>query len=201
MSGRVGRRTSLVPWAVALGLLAGTGVAVTVVVLQHSPKIGTADLGDATDCMSQGDLDCAEADFRAWLIKHPDDPGANSMMAISLSRDDKDKEALPYFKHAIAVGVRTYDFYETYATSLRKVGDIDGAIPMDQAALALRPSLNRIRATLADELASLGRGAEALKLLQDYDKDVVANYGHPVFTAQIAKIQAEMGTAATNRTP
>jgi predicted Zn-dependent protease len=183
------------PWAIALGLLAGTAVAVAVVIVQHSPKIGNADLGDASECMSQGDLGCAEADFRAWLIKHPDDASANSMMAISLSRDAKDKEALPYFKHAIALGVKTYDFYESYAASLRKVGDIDGAIPMDQAALAIRPSLNQIRATLADELASRGRGPEALKLLQDYDKDQVANYGKPVFTAQIAKIEAEMAAA------
>jgi len=185
-------------WAILLGGVAGTAVAVGVFLLLHSPKIGTADMGDAADCLGQGDLDCAEADYRAVLIKHPDDQSANSLMAIALSRDGKDKEAIPYFQHAIALGVSTYDFDETYAGSLRKLGDLDGAIREDYAALAIRPSLKDVRAKLADELVARGRSQEALTLLQSYDKDLTDNYRAPVFTAQIAKIQAGLGATPAN---
>jgi Flp pilus assembly protein TadD len=185
-------------WAILLGGLAGTAVAVGVFLYLHSPKLGTPDLGEAADCLGQGDLDCAEADYRAYLIKHPDDPSANSLMAIALARDGKDKEAIPYFKQAIALGVATYDFDESYAGSLRKTGDLDGAIREDYAALAIRPSLKDVRARLADELVARGRGQEALSLLQSYDKDLTDNYRAPVFTAQIARIQAGLGAAPAN---
>jgi len=180
--------------------VAGTAVAVGVFLFLQAPKVGTPDMSEAADCLGQGDLDCAEADYRAVLIKHPDDPSANSLMAIALSRDSKDKEAIPYFKQAIALGVATYDFDETYATSLRKLGDVDGAIRLDYAALSIRPSLKDVRARLADELVARGRGPEALALLQSYDKDLVDNYRAPIFTAQIARIRSQIGHAPANAT-
>jgi predicted Zn-dependent protease len=193
------RGGSYAPWAIGLGALAGTVAAVIWFLVLQGPKMGTPDLAEASDCMGQGDLDCAEADFRAWLVRHPDDASANSLMAIALSRDGKDKEALPYFQRSVQLGVATYDFDETYAGSLRKLGDIDGAIRLDQAALAIRPDLKDVRARLADELVSRGRAAEALTLLQSYDSDLTSNYRQPVFTAQIAKIRAQMaqGTPAS----
>jgi tetratricopeptide (TPR) repeat protein len=180
-------------WAILLGGAAGTAIAVGAFLLIQSHNAGTPDMGEAADCLGQGNLQCAEADYRAVLAKQPDDPSANSLLAIALARDDKDREAIPYFKRALALGVTTYDFYETYGASLRKLGDLDGAIGMDEAALKLRPTLNDIRARLADELVQRGRGPEALALLQSYDKDLTDNYRPPAFTAQIARIQAQIG--------
>jgi tetratricopeptide (TPR) repeat protein len=188
-------------WAIAVGLLAGTAVAVAWFVLQHGgPRMGAPDQAEAAACLSDGDLDCAEADYRAWLAKHPDDAGANAQLALALSRDGKDKEALPYFQRAVQLGPVTYGFDETYAASLRKVGDLDGAIRLDQAALDLRPMLKDLRARLADELAARGRYAEAIALLASFDKAQTDNYNHPVFTAQIARLRAQMPQQAARPT-
>jgi tetratricopeptide (TPR) repeat protein len=192
------RKASAAPWAIALGLIAGTAAAAAWFFVQQGAKMGTPDLTEAANCLGQGDLDCAEADYRAWLAKHPDDASANSMMAIALSRDGKDKDALAYFQRAEQLGVATYDFDETYADALRRLGDVDQAIRLDQAALAIRPMLTKVRATLADELVARGRAPEALKLLESYDKDLTDNGRPAIFTAQIAKIRAQTAPSPAN---
>jgi tetratricopeptide (TPR) repeat protein len=187
-------------WAIIAGVAAvaaatGSGCS------QKGPAVGTPDVDEAAACFASGDLECAEADYRAWLATHPDDQGANQQMALTLSREGKDKDALPFFQHAVQLGPVTYTFDEKYAASLRKTGDLDGAIRLDQAALDLRPMLNDIRARLADEMAEAGRYPDAIVLLATYDKAQTDNYNHPFFTAQIAKLQSEMAAAPANAAP
>jgi predicted Zn-dependent protease len=189
-------------WAIIAGVAAVAAAAgIWFLTQQKGPSAGTPDPGEAAACFAGGDLECAEADYRGLLAKHPDDPDANQQLALTLAREGKDKDALAYFQHAVQLGPVSYGFDEKYAASLRKLGDLDGAIRLDQAALDLRPMLNDIRARLADEMAQAGRYPDAIALLAAYDKEQTDNYNHPVFTAQIAKLQAQMANAPTNAAP
>src|SRR5580692_10837827 len=78
-------------WAMLLGGAAGTAIAVGAFVLIQSHGAGTPDMNEAADCLGQGNFQCAEADYRAVLARQPDDPSANSLLAIALARDDKDR--------------------------------------------------------------------------------------------------------------
>ena len=156
---------------------------------------GTPSMGEAERCLRNGDLPCAEADMVAYLGQYPKDAHANALLAITLTQDGHHKEALYYYKIADGLGVATYDFYAGYARSLDAIGDTDAAIGMNQAALKLVPQLVDVRGALAQQLVRKGRGAEALDLLESFDRQLEANGGKPYFTAQITRIRAGLGGA------
>lgn len=163
-----------------------------------APELGTASLSEARHCYEAGDLACAEADYRAYIAKYPDDPKANATLAIMLTRDGRHKEALPFYRKALAVGATTYDVYANYAVSLEATGQIDEAIKMNQAALQIVPQLVDVRGSLANELVRKGRYREALTLLEGFDQQLIERGENPYFTTQIAQIREKMGAPASD---
>jgi clan AA aspartic protease (TIGR02281 family) len=165
----------------------------------------TPSLGAAEACLRAADYPCAEADFRAYVQKYPNDGRANARLAMALTEDGRHDEALPYYKRAGELGVATYDFYASYATSLDKTGHTDDAIKENYAALNLVPRLVDVRGNLADELVLKGRKAEALNLLGSFDQSLVDEGHPPYFTDQIARIKGvtenQTETAAQIQTP
>jgi clan AA aspartic protease (TIGR02281 family) len=154
---------------------------------------GTPSMGEAQVCLRNGDLPCAEADMLAYLKNYPNDAHAMALLAITLTQDGHHKEALYYYKKADALGIATYDFYAGYAKTLDAMGDTDGAIEKNQAALKLVPSLVDVRGALADELVRKGRKTEALDLLTSFDANLESQGYPPYFTQQIARIKKDMG--------
>lgn len=154
---------------------------------------GTPSMGDAELCLRGDNLPCAEADMLAYLKQYPKDSHATALLAITLTRDGRHKEALYYYKKAETMGVATYDFYAGYAKTLDTLGDTDGAIAKNQAALRLVPSLVDVRGDLADELVRKGRAKEALELLTSFDDQLVSKGYKPYFTEQIRPHPTEHG--------
>ena len=151
---------------------------------------GRPSLGEARTCWQDHDFACAEADYRAYLAKYPNDASTNAAVAIILTQDGQHKEALPYYKRAIALGVATYDTYAGYAVSLNATGDIDDAIRYNYAALKLVPSLVDVRGALADQLVKKGHKDEALNLLESFDQTLEDRGQAPYFQSQIDQIRA-----------
>ncbi len=154
---------------------------------------GTPSMGDAELCLQGANLPCAEADMLAYLKQYPKDLHATALLAITLTRDGRHKEALYYYKRAEAMGVGTYDFYAGYAKTLDTLGDTDGAMSKNQAAIRLVPSLVDVRGDLADEMVRKGRAKEALELLTSFDDQLAAKGYKPYFTEQIRRIKLNMG--------
>jgi clan AA aspartic protease (TIGR02281 family) len=154
---------------------------------------GKPSMGDANRCLSDGNLPCAEADLLAYLKQYPNDAHATALLAITLTQDGRHKEALYYYKRAEAMGTGTYDFYAGYAKTLDTLGDTDGAIAKNQAALRLVPSLVDVRGDLADELVRKGRAKEALDLLTSFDDELESKGYPPYFKEQIRRIKQNMG--------
>ncbi len=199
------RRRRSMPMRTRLMIGAGAAVAaVLAAVVVLNPRTGVMDalsgatpsLTEAKACLRQGDLGCAEADFRAYLHKYPNDASANAILAITLTQDGHHEESIGYYKHALALGVATYDLYANYAVSLNTTGKVDDAIKMNYAALQLVPQLVDVRGALADQLVRKGRRQEALNLLESFDRTLQEEGQSPYFESQIARIQAHAGPPA-----
>jgi len=157
---------------------------------------GVPSKEEAYTCLENHDYPCAEADYYAYLKQYPNDAPATAILAITLTKDGQHKEALHYYKKALALGVATYDLYAGYAASLAAIGDIDGAIKMNYASLQLAPTLVDVRGTLADQLVQKGRGQEALTLLTNFDRQLEDEGQPDYFAAQIARIKTRLGGGA-----
>jgi predicted aspartyl protease len=178
-----------------VGLFLGMGAATHTSIVQPVDE-GTPSLGAAQSCLRDNDYPCAEADFRAYLKKYPNDSHANALMALTLTKDGQHKEAIWYYKRASGMGVATYDFYAGYAISLDATGQTDEAIRMNYAALDIVPSLVDVRGALANQLVRKGRTDEALNLLETFDRRLEDQGQAPYFTAQIAQIKAKANPGA-----
>lgn len=156
---------------------------------------GRPSLSEAETCLRNDGLECAEADYKAYLKLYPNDAQTNARLAMTLTRDGRHKEALPYYKKARDLGVSAYDFDASYAETLDATGDVDGAIAMNRESLKLVPNLVDVREHLADELVRKGRPQEAIDLLESGDRDFAERGYGPYFTEKIAQIKARMGQA------
>ena len=153
------------------------------------PPPQPASMADGDDCSRDRNWACAEANYRGYLQQYPSDVRANAVLAITLSRESKHREALPFFQKAIDAGAGTYDLFANYALSLDATGDVDGAIKWNRRALDAVPTLVDVRGSLAQQLVRKGQTDEALKLLRDFDRGLVKQGHQPYFTAQIAAIE------------
>lgn len=148
-----------------------------------------ASMADGDKCFGDRDYACAEANYRGYLKLYPQDVRANAVLGITLTRESKHHDALPYFQKAIDAGEGTYDLYANYALSLDATGDTEGAIKYNRRALDAVPSLVDVRGSLARQLAKQGKTDEAIKLLRDFDQHLVKLGEQPYFTAQIAALE------------
>ncbi|MDB5430784.1 MAG: hypothetical protein JWP35_1900 [Caulobacter sp.] len=153
------------------------------------PAPQPASMADGDKCFGDRDYACAEANYRGYLKLYPQDVRANAVLGITLTRESKHHDALPYFQKAIDAGEGTYDLYANYALSLDATGDTEGAIKYNRRALDAVPSLVDVRGALARQLAKQGKTDEAIKLLRDFDKHLVSLGEQPYFTGQIAALE------------
>lgn len=157
---------------------------------------GVPSISEAERCLRNRNMMCAQANFIAYLKKYPDDTTANAKLAIILTADGRHHEALPYYRKAISLGAATYDLHASHARSLSATGDIDGAIRANYAALEIVPTLVDVRGDLADQLVRKGRAAEAINLLETFDRSL-EDQGRPAyFPAHIDRIKHKLGGAA-----
>ena len=205
-SGGKRRRGGFNPGIVVVALVAVVGAVGGWVYLNYGARViplnalpeGHASVAEAKACLRDGDMACAEADYIAYLKKYPNDADANAVLAITLTKDGRHKEALPYYRKAETLGVSTYDFWAGYATSLDNTGDLDGAIRANQASLKLVPQLVDVRGSLANQLVRKGKKQEALELLESFDRSLIDRGETPYFTDQIARIKGQTAAAAAD---
>ncbi|MBS0297759.1 MAG: retroviral-like aspartic protease family protein [Proteobacteria bacterium] len=203
-SGGKRRKGGFNPGLLVVALVAILGAVGGWVYLKYGARViplnalpeGHASVAEAKACLRDEDLACAEADYIAYLKKYPNDADANAVLAITLTKDGRHKEALPYYRKAQSLGVSTYDFWASYAISLDATGDLDGAIAANQASLKIVPRLVDVRGSLANQLVRKGKKQEALELLESFDRSLVDQGSTPYFTDQIARIKQGMGQAA-----
>ena len=155
------------------------------------PPPEPASAETAEDCYQRQDYACARANYAGYLKQYPNDTHAMAMLAFSLTRAGKHREALPYYQKVVAAGIGTYDLFANYALSLDATGDLDGAIKRNRQALEAVPNLVDVRGDLAQQLVRQGKRAEALELLQSFDRQLVKKGEIPYFTAQIAAIKEQ----------
>jgi clan AA aspartic protease (TIGR02281 family) len=200
--GRKGLNYALIGLAVTVvgGLAAAPFVLRTQMfyVPADTSHLGSPSLSEAQHCLDAQDFPCAEADYRAYLIKYPNDSKVMAIMAMTLTRDGQHKEAVWYYRKAAAMGVSAYDFDANYAISLDNTGQTDEAIKMNYAALQIAPTLVDVRGALANQLVRRGRGQEALNLLESFDRALADQGQTPYFTDQIRQIRAKIGAPASD---
>lgn len=152
--------------------------------LEPPPKPAKAEA-----CFREGDYACAAHEYVRLARAAPGDNRMAALAAMSLTRVGKHLEALPYYEQAVRAGLATYDLFAPYAESLEATGDLEMAISYNRRALDMVPSLVDVRGNLARELAATGHKAEALRLLRDFDAQLVERGHPPYFTAQIVAIE------------
>lgn len=182
----------------ALFVLAAATVTIVVTAAPKSAVMdalngATPNLSDAESCLQNQNFACAEADYRAYLRKYPKDASTTGVLAILLTQDGQHRDAINYYKRALALGISAYDLHANYAVSLNNTGQVDEAINQNYAALKLAPSLVDVRGALADQLVKKGRGEEAISLLEGFDQGQVEQGQAPYFPTQIAQIRSKLG--------
>lgn len=172
----------------AVAVLAAMGLAACEY-LEPPPKLAKAE-----QCYREADYECAAHEYSRLAKANPADNRVAALAAMSLTRAGRHQEALAFYEQAVKAGLATYDLFAPYAESLEATGQLDMAILYNRKALDIVPNLVDVRGALARELSRTGRRDEALKLLRDFDAQLVERGEAPYFTAQIVAI--EEGAAA-----
>jgi clan AA aspartic protease (TIGR02281 family) len=176
-----------------VGIAAACTLALGAAAISGAFRGGTPNLTEAGDCLRNHDLACAEADYRAYVRKYPEDGSAAAVLAIVLTQQGKHQDALPYYVRAMRSVAPTYDLHANYAVSLNATGRVDDAIGQNYAALKLVPTLVDVRGALANQLVERGRGKEAVSNLEGFDRWLVDQGEEPYFAGQIAQIRGKLG--------
>jgi tetratricopeptide (TPR) repeat protein len=153
------------------------------------PEPEPASKDEATVCLQRRDLPCAEANLRGYIKQYPNDSESTALLAITLTREGKHRESLPFYARAVAAGQVTYDLFAFYAKSLDATGNLDAAIMYNSKALQIVPGLVDVRGDLARQLVRKGKPDEAIALLKWFDAYLKQRGQGPYFTAQIAAIR------------
>lgn len=153
------------------------------------PAPEPASKDTAMTCLRDNDLPCAEANLRGYLKQYPNDSESAAVLAITLTKEGKHNESLPFYDRAVKAGQVTYDLFAFYAKSLDATGNLDHAIYYNKKALQIVPSLVDVRGDLARQLVRKGQPDEAVALLKWFDADLKKKGQPPYFTAQIAAIR------------
>ena len=110
-----------------------------------------------------GDLDEAEAQFRAALARNPDHALARRSLGLVLRHKEDAAAAVVELRRAVALLPDDAQGHHLLATVLLKLGDLPGATTELREATRLDPALIEARVTLAQTLARSGHKDEALK--------------------------------------
>lgn len=129
-------------------------------------------LDQALACQQNGDMEGAEAGFRAVLEAEPDHPDALVLLGALLQKTRKPREAVELIERAIEVAPekgRKPDPSWRVALSFAKrdAGDGEGALEEIEALLKLSPGTNELVFLRAELLQRLERHDEAI---EDYQK-------------------------------
>ncbi len=158
-------------------------------------KQPTNSLADAQACLHTGDLTCAAANLKGYLLLKPEDMHATGLLAIIQTQTGQHAEAIVTARKAIAGGVQDAQLYANLGGSLGATGDVEGAIAANRKALELDPNLVDVAMTTAGMLNDKGQSAEGVKILEAFDAHQIAG-GHPAkFPAMIAVMKENVAAA------
>lgn len=146
----------------------------------------------ATNCLRQGDAECAATLWQRYTELHPDQGAGFVHHGIALARLERHADATVRYERALALGEGTYDLFAYYADSLARSGRTDEAIDWSYKTLAVAPTLVDVRARLAKLLLAQHRPYEALSLLQAYDARHEVSGRPGYFAAQRMSIEANL---------
>jgi len=119
----------------------------------------------------------------------PDDAQAHFGLAVSLTGDNQEREALEEYKKACALDTHQPAWLAHLAASQAQVGDFDGAISNFQKSLALDPSNPGAEADLGAALFENGKAEEGLQHMQKA-VDMAPDFadGHSYLGTALAKM-------------
>ena len=164
----------------------------------EAPPPEPINLAKADNCFQARDFPCAARGYYNYLKAYPSDRDVSARLGLARHHMGRHREAIGPFKTAIDLGVSTYDVHAAYAISLEATGDLEGAIKQNRLALAIVPKLVDVRGNLANQLERTGKVDEAIKLLEDFDRDLVRQGHAPYFRPQIEAIKARRAAKAAS---
>lgn len=154
----------------------------------------------AVKCLSSGDYECAESNYRWLVTQKPDDVRFQANLAFALTSQGKHAEAITLYQKLINEGEGAYDLFAYYARSLDAVGRDDDAITWNYRTLSIVPELVDVRGELAKLLIKRGRPYEALSLLTSFDSQLEIKGKHPYFAAKRIAITSTLPAPQENTT-
>lgn len=141
----------------------------------------------------------ALAHFRELAARHPAEPRAHYELASTLDRLDREGEAIPRYRRAIALGLAGDDLARAFlqlGSSLRNIGEHAEAVCVLAEGRARFPDHAPTRVFLALALHSVGKCREAVAellelALREIDSPEMRYYfGHP---AKLPALEADPG--------
>ena len=124
----------------------------------------------ALDCLRKNQAAKAIVHLINHTKKSPNDGLALARLATAYTGLGRHDEAIVAYKNALAKNWISYDFAAHYSNSLFAVGNREEAVKWGYRSIKLAPDCLTCRSDLATKLKDLGRSAEALKLLTDYNE-------------------------------
>jgi Tfp pilus assembly protein PilF len=125
---------------------------------------------------SAGQMDRAEAEFRAALKSEPDLPAAQSNLGHVLAARGDLAQAAWYFERTVRRSPNDADAHANYAATLRGLGRPADALRELDAALKIRPDFGLAHLNAAEILAARGDAAGAhahlLQAVKDADPEI-----------------------------
>jgi tetratricopeptide (TPR) repeat protein len=142
--------------------------------LALDPDLAAAHNARGEQLAGAGDLERAEAEFRAALRSEPDLPAAQSNLGHVLAARRDLPEAAWYFARAVRRLPNDADAHVNYGATLRGLNRLDEARRELAAALKIRPDFGLAHLSLGDLLATQGDLAGARPHWQEAAKDADA---------------------------
>jgi tetratricopeptide (TPR) repeat protein len=141
------------------------------------------------DCYGKNNFPQAINFLEKQIKDNPSDKLSLARLAISHTRLEKHKEAIEFYKKAIAAGWISYDFAALYSRSLFEIGEKEDSIKWGWRSIEIAPNCIDCRKELSWKLAKTGKKAEAKKLLIDFDNEQLAKGKPQYFKGQLMLLE------------
>jgi VWFA-related protein len=142
--------------------------------LQRVPASTKPAFDEGLAALQKANYVAAESSFKRAIRPDVDSTSALAYLAATMAAAGHDAEAASAWQTALIDGSDLPQIYEWLADSLVRTRDYTGARSILEEALGRWPADTRFARTLALSYATLGRGRDALRMLDRYIAD-----GHP----------------------
>ncbi len=132
-----------------------------------SQSDSAAALNQATELLSQGAADKAEAILRSALREAPAHPGILQLLAVARARQGDLTEAEALLREAVALDPGAPDHCVNLGIVLGQKGEFEAAVACYRAAIERRPRMTLAHANLGKTLHKAGRLHEAAAAYRD----------------------------------